>query len=51
MVDYEKIYVQVMHHLKDSELCEGMSESAIQAEQIMEIVKKNVEEDLNDGSQ
>lgn len=50
MLDYEKLYVQVMHQLKDSGVCESMSQAAIQAEQITEIVKENVEEDFSNGS-
>lgn len=51
MIDYEALYVQIMHELRDSGLCESMSEAAVQAERITEIVKENVEEELSDGTE
>lgn len=51
MLDYESIYVQIMHQLRDSGVCESMSDAAIQAEQITEIVKENVEEELSNGTE
>lgn len=36
-----------MHYLKDNELTESMSDSALNAEQITEIVKKQVEEEIS----
>lgn len=49
MIDYEEIYVKIMHYLKDNELAESMSDSALNAEQITEIVKEQVEEELSNG--
>lgn len=49
MIDYEEIYVRIMHYLKDNGLADSLSDSAINAEQITEIVKERVEEELSNG--